>query len=254
MAMTMATGASVSNAETPVYLDQNAPIEKRVEDALSRMTLEEKVALCHAQGKFSSKGVERLGIPEIWMSDGPHGVRAEINWNDWGYSGWTNDSITAFPALTALAATWNPQLAALYGKSVGEEARYREKDVLLGPGVNIYRTPLNGRNFEYMGEDPYLAGEMAVPYIQELQKNGVAACVKHFALNNQEKWRGTVDVDLSDRALYEIYLPAFKKAVQEGGAWSSWEPIIRYGVSIAVTMIVCSMIFSGVNGDLTELS
>lgn len=220
MAMTMATGVSAANDETPIYLDQKAPIEQRVEDVLSRMTLEEKVALCHAQGKFSSKGVERLGIPEIWMSDGPHGVRAEINWNDWGYSGWTNDSITAFPALTALAATWNPQLSALYGKSVGEEARYREKDVLLGPGVNIYRTPLNGRNFEYMGEDPYLAGEMVVPYIQELQKNGVAACVKHFALNNQEKWRGTVDVELSDRALYEIYLPAFKKAVQDGGAWS----------------------------------
>lgn len=220
MAITMAGGAAASQAATPVYLDENAPIEKRVEDALSRMTLEEKVALCHAQSKFSTKGVERLGIPELWMSDGPHGVRAEINWNDWGYAGWTNDSITAFPALTALAATWNPEMSALYGKNVGEEARYREKDVLLGPGVNIYRTPLNGRNFEYMGEDPYLAGEMVVPYIRELQKNGVAACVKHFALNNQEKWRGTVDVDLSDRALYEIYLPAFKKAVQEGGAWS----------------------------------
>ena len=219
MATTAAASIQASGTE-PVYLDRTAPIEQRVEDALSRMTLEEKVALCHAQGKFSSPGVERLGIPEIWMSDGPHGVRAEINWNDWGYSGWKNDSITAFPALTALAATWNPQLAALYGKSVGEEARYREKDVLLGPGVNIYRTPLNGRNFEYMGEDPYLAGEMVVPYVRELQKNGVAACVKHFALNNQEKWRGTVDVDLSDRALYEIYLPAFKKAVQEGGAWS----------------------------------
>lgn len=214
------TTATSGIASTPIYLDRTAPIEQRVEDALSRMTLEEKVALCHAQGKFSSAGVERLGIPEIWMSDGPHGVRAEINWNDWGYSGWTNDSITAFPALTALAATWNPDLSALYGKSVGEEARYREKDVLLGPGVNIYRTPLNGRNFEYMGEDPYLAGEMAVPYIQELQKNGVAACVKHFALNNQEQWRGSVNVDLSDRALYEIYLPAFKKAVEEGGAWS----------------------------------
>ena len=140
-------------AETPVYLDPKAPIEARVEDALSRMTLEEKVALCHAQSKFSSSGVPRLGIPEIWMSDGPHGVRAEINWNDWGHARWTNDSVTAFPALTALAATWNPEMSAIYGKNVGEEARYREKDVLLGPGVNIYRTPLNGRNFEYMGED-----------------------------------------------------------------------------------------------------
>ena len=214
------TVAAVAKTDTPVYLDKTRPIEERVEDALSRMTLEEKVALCHAQSKFSSPGVPRLGIPEIWMSDGPHGVRAEINWNDWGYSNWTNDAITAFPALTALAATWNPGVSAIYGKNVGEEARYREKDVLLGPGVNIYRTPLNGRNFEYMGEDPYLAGEMVVPYVQELQKNGVAACVKHFALNNQEKWRGSINVKLSDRALYEIYLPAFKRAVEDGKAWS----------------------------------
>ncbi|MDE7378743.1 MAG: glycoside hydrolase family 3 C-terminal domain-containing protein [Paraprevotella sp.] len=220
MAVTMGTWSSVAHADKFVYLDSDEPVEKRVEDALSRMTLEEKVALCHAQSKFSTRGVERLGIPGIRMSDGPHGVRAEIDWNDWGYAGWTNDSITAFPALTALAATWNPEMAALYGKCIGEEARYREKDVLLGPGVNIYRTPLNGRNFEYMGEDPYLAGEMVVPYIRELQKNGVAACVKHFALNNQEQWRGTVDVHVSERALYEIYLPAFKKAVTEGGAWA----------------------------------
>ena len=219
-AMTTTLLSAAARTDIPIYLDKNRPIEERVEDALSRMTLEEKVALCHAQGKFSSPGVQRLGIPEIWMSDGPHGVRAEINWNDWGYANWTNDSITAFPALTALAATWNPELAAVYGKNVGEEARYREKDVLLGPGVNIYRTPLNGRNFEYMGEDPYLAGEMVVPYIQELQKNGVAACVKHFALNNQEKWRGNINVKVSDRALYEIYLPAFKRAVQDGKAWS----------------------------------
>lgn len=219
-AMSTSLLSLASNNNIPVYLDKGKPIDERVEDALSRMTLEEKVALCHAQGKFSSPGVSRLGIPELWMSDGPHGVRAEINWNDWGYANWTNDSITAFPALTALAATWNPEMAAIYGKNVGEEARYREKDVLLGPGVNIYRTPLNGRNFEYMGEDPYLAGEMVVPYIQELQKNGVAACVKHFALNNQEKWRGNINVKVSDRALYEIYLPAFKRAVQDGKAWS----------------------------------
>ena len=184
LSMSMATSA-LAMAQQPIYLDRTKPIEERVEDALSRMTLEEKVKLCHAQGKFSSAGVPRLGIPEIWMSDGPHGVRAEVNWNDWGYSEWKNDSITAFPALTALAATWNPKMSAIYGKNVGEEARYREKDILLGPGVNIYRTPLNGRNFEYMGEDPYLAGEMVVPYVKELQKNGVAACVKHFALKNQ---------------------------------------------------------------------
>ena len=207
-------------AQTPVYLDDSQPIGARVKDALSRMTLEEKVAMCHAQSKFSSPGCPRLGIPELWMSDGPHGVRAEINWNDWGYSNWTNDSITAFPALTCLAATWNPEMAARYGKAIGEEARYREKDVLLGPGVNIYRTPLNGRNFEYMGEDPYLAAEMCVPYIQEVQKNGVAACIKHYALNNQEEWRGHIDVNLSDRALYEIYLPAFKAGIERGGSWT----------------------------------
>lgn len=220
LTITLAGATLPALAERPLYQNEDAPLDQRVEDALSRMTLEEKVALCHAQSKFSSPGVPRLGIPELWMSDGPHGVRMEINWNDWGHSNWTNDSITAFPALTALAATWNPEMSALYGKSLGEEARYREKDVMLGPGVNIYRTPLNGRNFEYMGEDPYLAGEMVVPYITEMQKNGVAACVKHFALNNQEKWRGTVDVDVSDRALYEIYLPAFKKAVEDGKVWS----------------------------------
>lgn len=176
--------------------------------------------MIHAQGKFSSAGVPRLGIPDLWMSDGPHGVRAEINWNDWGYSNRTNDSITAFPALTALAATWNPDLSFAYGNALGEEALYREKDVMLGPGVNIYRTPFNGRNFEYMGEDPYLASVLVVPYIKGMQQNGVAASVKHFALNNQELWRGHIDVNLSDRALHEIYLPAFKSAVIDGDSWT----------------------------------
>lgn len=204
----------------PAYLDDSQPLEVRVQDALKRMTLEEKTRLSYAQGKFSSPGCARLGIPELWMSDGPHGVRAEINWNNWKHAGWTNDSCTAFPALTCLAATWNRDLSMDYGVAIGEEARYREKDVLLGPGVNIYRTPLNGRNFEYMGEDPMLAAEMCVPYIQGVQKNGVAACVKHYALNNQELWRNHIDVYASDRALYEIYLPAFKAAVQKGGVWS----------------------------------
>ena len=209
-----------SRFDGPVYLDENAPIEERVEDAISRMTLEEKVAMIHAQSKFSSPGVPRLGIPELWCTDGPHGIRPEVLWDEWEQAGWTNDSVVAYPALTALAATWNRDMAALYGKSIGEEARYREKDVLLGPGVNIYRSPLNGRNFEYMGEDPYLSGQMVVPYVREVQKNGVAVCVKHFALNNEESHRHTIDVDLDDRALYEIYLPAFKAAVQQGGAWS----------------------------------
>lgn len=195
-------------------------IEFKIEEILQNLTLEEKVALCHAQSKFSTKGVERLGIPEIWMSDGPHGVRAEVSWDDWSYAGWTNDSITAFPALTCLAATFNPELSAQFGFNLGEEARYRKKDVLLGPGVNIYRTPFNGRNFEYMGEDPFLAATMVVPYIKGVQENGVAACVKHYALNNQELWRDKINVEVSDRALHEIYLPAFKAAVTKANVWA----------------------------------
>lgn len=209
-----------TTAQKPIYLDVNQPIEKRIQHAMSLMTLEEKVAMLHAQSKFSSKGVPRLGIPEVWTDDGPHGIREEVFWDKWSGAGWTNDSCTAFPALTCLAASFNPEISLLYGKTVGEEARYRNKGVLLGPGVNIYRTPLNGRNFEYMGEDPYLASRMVVPYIQGVQQNGVAACVKHFALNNQEVGRMSIDVQVSDRALYEIYLPAFKAAVQEGKAWS----------------------------------
>lgn len=212
----------------PVYLDETKPVEERIQDALSRMTLEEKVAMCHAQSKFSSPGVPRLGIPENWMTDGPHGIRPEVLWDEWEQAGWTNDSCIAFPALTCLAATWNPEMSLLYGISIGEEARYRNKNVLLGPGVNIYRTPLNGRNFEYMGEDPYLASRMVVPYIQGVQSNGVAACVKHYALNNQEINRHTVNVNVDDRALYEIYLPAFKAAVQEGKAWAIMGAYNRY--------------------------
>lgn len=190
------------------------------ENIIEELSIEEKIAMCHAQSKFSSSGVPRLGIPELWMSDGPHGIRAEMNWDDWNYANWTNDYITAFPALTCLAATFNPSLSFEYGISIGEEARYRKKDILLGPGVNIYRTPLNGRNFEYMGEDPHLAAKMVVPYIKGVQQNGVASCVKHFALNNQEKWRGHINVEVSDRALHEIYLPAFKAAVIDGKAWA----------------------------------
>ena len=195
-------------------------IEERVETALAQMTLDEKIAVIHAQAKFSSPGVPRLGIPEMWVMDGPHGVRPETLWDEWASALWTSDSCTAYPALTCLAASWDRELSLLYGRSVGEEARYRKKNVLLGPGVNIYRTPLCGRNFEYMGEDPYLAGKMSVPYIQGLQSNNVAACVKHYALNNQESKRSRVNVNIDDRTLYEIYLPAFKMAVQEGGAWS----------------------------------
>lgn len=203
-------------SQIPVYLDNSKPIEERVEDALSRMTLREKIGVIHAQSKFSSAGVKRLGLPDFWCTDGPHGIRPEVLWDEWEQAGQTNDSCVAFPALTCLAATFNPEMAMSYGKALGEEALYRGKTMVLGPGININRTPLGGRNFEYMGEDPYLTSRMVVPYIQGLQSNGVAACVKHFALNNDEEYRNNVNAVVSDRALYEIYLPGFKAAVQEG--------------------------------------
>ena len=216
----LAPGFQAQNKQVPAYLDASKPVEQRIEDALSRMTLEEKVAMLHAQSKFSSPGVPRLGIPEFWTTDGPHGVRPEVLWDEWDQAGWSNDSIVAYPALTALSATWNKKMSWNYGKALGEEARYRKKDILLGPGVNIYRTPLNGRNFEYMGEDPYLTSKMVVPYIKGVQSNGVATSVKHFALNNQEEFRHTSNVIVDDRTLYEIYLPPFKAAVQEGDSWT----------------------------------
>jgi beta-glucosidase len=212
--------ATASAQTRPVYLDPNAPIEKRVQDALSRMTTHEKIQILHAQSKFTSAGVPRLGIRQLTMDDGPHGVRAELEWNSWSVANWTNDSIVAFPSLTCLAASWNPEISALYGNAVSEEFAFRGKDIMLGPGVNIARTPFNGRNFEYMGEDPYLSGEMVTPYIQNAQKNGVACCLKHFFLNNQEIDRFSVNVNVSERAINEIYLPAFKKAVQRGGVWT----------------------------------
>ncbi|MBP5397621.1 MAG: glycoside hydrolase family 3 C-terminal domain-containing protein [Bacteroidales bacterium] len=207
---------------------QSDPMEKRIDELIGQMTLGEKIAMIHAQSKFSAPGVPRLGVPELWTDDGPHGVRPETLWDEWSAAGWTNDSCTVYPALTALAATWDRSLSGLYGRSVGEEARYRRKNVLLGPGVNICRTPLCGRNFEYMGEDPFLAGQMAVPYIQGLQSNNVACCVKHYALNNQEFERSGINVNVDDRTLYEIYLPAFKTAVQEGEAWSIMSSYNRY--------------------------
>jgi len=207
-------------AQLPVYLDENQQIENRIEDALSRMTLDEKIAVIHAQSKFSSPGVKRLGFPDLWTDDGPHGVRPDVLWDEWEQAGQTNDSCVAFPALTCLAASWNPEMSKIYGENLAEEALYRNKNVMLGPGVNIYRSPLCGRNFEYMGEDPYLASRMVIPYVKGLQSKGVASCVKHYALNNDEEYRHQVNVIVSERALHEIYLPAFRAAVTEGGAWS----------------------------------
>ena len=220
LSLAFSLAAGTASAQRPLYLDETKPIVQRVEDALGRMTLDEKIAVIHAQSKFSAPGVKRLGIPDMWTDDGPHGVRPDVLWDEWVQAGQTNDSCVAFPALTCLAATWNPLMARLYGESLGEEALYRDKDMILGPGVNILRTPLNGRNFEYMGEDPFLASRMVVPYVQGLQSKGVSACVKHYALNNDETYRHQVNVKVSDRALHEIYLPAFRAAVQQGGAWA----------------------------------
>ena len=219
-AVAFATSQAQQTASNlPIYLDQTKSEEQRIDDAISRMTLAEKIRIIHAQSKFSSAGVPRLGFPDFWTDDGPHGVRPDVLWDEWEQAGQTNDSCVAFPALTCLAASWNPQMSRIYGESLGEEALYRGKDMILGPGVNIYRTPLNGRNFEYMGEDPFLASVMVVPYIQGLQSKGVAACVKHYCLNNDEEYRHQVNVVVSDRALHEIYLPAFKAAVEKGKTW-----------------------------------
>ena len=221
------------NAQTtvPRYLDPQAPIEERVKDALSRMTTQEKIQVLHAQSKFTSAGVPRLGIRQLNMDDGPHGVREELEWNTWRVAKWTNDAIVAFPSLTCLAATWNRDLSTLYGHSLSEEFAFRGKDIILGPGVNIQRTPLNGRAFEYMGEDPMLAGQMVVPYIKAAQANGVACCLKHFVLNDQETDRFSVNVNVSERAMREIYLAPFKRAVDEAhvytimGSYNLWHGV-----------------------------
>lgn len=211
---------TMSSSNAQVYLDPQAPVEERVKDALSRMTTHEKIKVLHAQSKFTSAGVPRLGIRQLNMDDGPHGVREELEWNTWNVAKWTNDYCVAFPSLTCLAATWNLELSTLYGNAISEEFAFRGKDLLLGPGVNIQRTPMNGRAFEYMGEDPMLAGEMAIPYILAAQKNGVGCCLKHYVLNDQETDRFTVNVNVSERALREIYLYPFEQAVKRAHVWS----------------------------------
>ncbi len=202
-------------------------MEERIEKILSKLSLHEKIALCHANSKFSSEGIPSLGVEELTMNDGPHGVREENHRHVWGSAGRDDDFCTYLPTGTALAATWNPKMGHLHGKVLGEEARFRNKDVILGPGVNIIRTPLCGRNFEYMSEDPCLAAKMVPSVIKGIQGAGTASCVKHFALNNQELDRNFVNVELSERALREIYLPPFQAAA-EGGAWTFMGAYNRY--------------------------
>lgn len=195
-------------------------IEAKVEELLNELTLEEKVALCHANSIFTSNGVSRLGIDELTMMDGPHGVRSEPERNNWQCLNREEDKCTYLPTETALAATFNPELAGVFGETLGSEARYRNKDIILGPGVNLIRTPLCGRNFEYMSEDPCLIEKMAPELVKGIQSQDTAACVKHYALNNQEWGRGVVNADVSRRALHELYLKGFYAAIIDGGAYS----------------------------------
>lgn len=188
----------------------------KINSLIKQMTLEEKVHMLHASSSFTSGGVKRLGIPELTTSDGPHGVRPEHG-RDWELDNNSLDSGTYMPTGVCLAATWNPKLGYAFGSVLGSEANYRGKDVILGPGINIIRSPLNGRNFEYQSEDPFLVSRMVVGYIKGVQDQGISACVKHYAANNQETKRFTINVNMSERALREIYLPGFKAAIQEAG-------------------------------------
>ncbi|WP_160683338.1 glycoside hydrolase family 3 C-terminal domain-containing protein [Clostridium sp. C2-6-12] len=195
--------------------------EAKIEEIIKELTIEEKAAMIHGNGLFRTGGVERFNIPPVKMSDGPMGVRNEFPDDSWMPIGNSDDYVTYLPCNTALAATWNKNLAFEAGVVLGNEARGRGKDIILGPGINIVRSPLCGRNFEYMSEDPYLTGQMAVPLIKGIQENNdVAACVKHFAVNNQETERLNVEVEIDERTLREIYLPAFEAAVKEGNSYS----------------------------------
>lgn len=195
--------------------------ETKLESILKELTLEEKIGMIHGGGLFRTNGVERLSIPPLHMSDGPMGVRKDFMNEDWIPAGETEDYVSYLPSNTALASTWNKELAKTAGHVLGEEARGRGKDVILAPGINIQRSPLCGRNFEYMSEDPELIKEIVVPFIKGIQEGtDVAACVKHFALNNQETDRLLVDTTVSDRALYEIYFPGFKAAVEKAGCYT----------------------------------
>jgi beta-glucosidase len=196
---------------------QPSSIEWRIDALMEQMTLQEKVSLCHAGSKFAVAAIPRLGIPEFWMSDGPHGVRHEICRDSWDPVDTEEDRSTYLPTGIALAATWNTETARRFGTVLGAEARHRGKDVILAPGLNIARTPLCGRNFEYFGEDPCLIAGLVVPVIQGIQSQQVAACAKHFAANNQELNRHAVDAQMDERTLREIYLPGFEAAVTEGG-------------------------------------
>lgn len=193
--------------------------DKQIDGILSQMTLEEKINMLHAKHMFVSAGIERLGIADMRYADGPFGIREEMQPDGWAPLGWANDKATFFPTGSALAATWSPELAYAYGAALAKEARLRGKDMLLGPAINIQRIPTGGRTYEYLSEDPFLSSKLSVGYTKGVQDNGVAVCLKHYALNNQENNRGTVNVIIGERAMREIYLPPFRSAVEEADAY-----------------------------------
>ena len=193
--------------------------DEKIDGIISRMTLEEKINMLHAKHMFVSAGIERLGIADMKYADGPFGIREEMQPDGWMPLGWVNDKATFFPTGSALAATWSPELAYAYGAALAKEAQLRGKDMLLGPAINIQRIPTGGRTYEYLSEDPFLSSRLSVGYTKGVQDNGVAVCLKHFALNNQENNRGTVNVIVGERAMREIYLPPFRAAVEEADAY-----------------------------------
>ena len=216
------TKSSGADTDQKEYMGKEigTKFDKEIDKLVAQMTLEEKVGMLHGNSMFTTAGVERLGIPELRMADGPLGVREEISRDSWKPAGLTNDFATYYPAAGALAATWDTEMGYLFGSSVGEEMRARDKDMLLSPAINIIRTPLGGRTYEYMTEDPFLNKKFAVPLVVGLQDNDVMACVKHFAANNQETNRDYVDVQIDELTLREIYLPAFEATVKEGKAYA----------------------------------
>jgi len=203
----------------PLHQSVLLQYDKQIDDIIRQMTLDEKIDMLHAKHMFTSAGVPRLGIADMIYADGPFGIREEMQPDGWAGLGWEKDKATFFPTGSALAATWSPELAYAYGTGMAAEARRRGKDMLLGPAINIQRIPTGGRTYEYLSEDPFLSSRLSVAYTQGVQDNGVAVCLKHFALNNQENNRGTVNVIIGERAMREIYLPPFEAAVVEADAY-----------------------------------
>ena len=211
--------ASVTTSQAQTYPSRLLQNEPQIESIIKSMTLEEKINMLHGKNMFSSAGIPRLGIADVEYADGPFGIREEMEPHSWNSANLTTDSATFFPTGSALAATWSTEWAYAYGKGMSREARLRGKDMILGPAINIQRIPTGGRTYEYLSEDPLLSGMLAVAYTRGSQDDGTAVCLKHYALNNQEDYRGFVDVRISDRAMHEIYLRPFEMAVREADAW-----------------------------------